>query len=463
MTLPTKADASNLPKILLLTLFVLLWIPNIRVLPAEVPSHAFVVVLLGIWFVIRFLFSPSAIDYRLLPGFLLIVCSGVFLAIWSVASAGWSEEPFRVFRITYSMLSGLIAMLAIMQYASSSERLQFVVKGYVIGTLCLAFFLIAIRWIPGLDLIILVVRGATAHDAIELRDRFAGFFKQANQYGIALSTSFAPCLAYMLSQHKHGRLIRLALWSGLGFIVVSIFLSGSKANILLSLLLALAVAGHIAVDEKDFTKVVMRFILIGAVLVAAVAIGAFLLNWLNPRAFDMLSTFLSGDVQGVSSLRTRSFIWEASIDAGLENPLRGTGAGSYILGYSHSHNVLLDYFRGMGFPGLFALLACLAGIAKGALYAFSRARAFKSAPAIFVGLLGGATAAVGYIASNMSSDSFGPSTIMFLFINLGLVFAAANLSIKMQVIRRVPTNNRPSNGSVTKRILRPSVSMNRGV
>ncbi|TIO48930.1 MAG: O-antigen ligase family protein, partial [Mesorhizobium sp.] len=76
-----------------------------------------------------------------------------------------------------------------------------------------------------------------------------------------------------------------------------------------------------------------------------------MLQFLNPRAYKLLSLQLSGGE--AHSIVSRQRLWSISIDLGLSHPFMGVGAGQWVGDIApHSHNLFIDYFRTLGVPGL---------------------------------------------------------------------------------------------------------------
>jgi O-antigen ligase len=152
------------------------------------------------------------------------------------------------------------------------------------------------------------------------------------------------------------------------------------------------------------------------------AAGFFALVTFNPRAVRILTQFFSEDDE-VKSLLSRKAIWDFSFEQFYRYPFFGQGAGQMInLDFGdgpvpHSHNVIIDYMRMLGVPGLVVclifLMAAIIALSSTILLAYRARHADHTSRMMTVGLaLGG----LAYIAANMSSDSFGPSTSPFFWV-----------------------------------------------
>ena len=145
------------------------------------------------------------------------------------------------------------------------------------------------------------------------------------------------------------------------------------------------------------------------------AIGIAAISFINPRALGIMLEFFSGEGE-VDSLLTRSFLWDYSIEQFLADPVMGQGAGQRIdifyreADVSHSHNVLVDYMRNLGAPGIMVMGTMLAAVSVVCLMTIFRSLRTGSGPAEARLLCFGLSlACLSYAAANMSaSNSFGP-------------------------------------------------------
>ncbi|MGI9423067.1 MAG: O-antigen ligase family protein, partial [Hyphomicrobiaceae bacterium] len=160
------------------------------------------------------------------------------------------------------------------------------------------------------------------------------------------------------------------------------------------------------------------------IAVLVMVLGLATLEVFNPRALRILEQFLMGGGQ-VKTLVARELLWDYSLDQFLKDPVLGEGAGQKLnLWYKeikeqipHSHNVIADYMRSLGFPGLAAislvLLTSYCVFFSTIILAYQARLSDVSHRLTAVGLcIGGGS----YIFANMSSDSFGPTTSPFFWI-----------------------------------------------
>ena len=260
-------------------------------------------------------------------------------------------------------------------------------------------------------------------------DRAAGFFKNPNQLGMAISTLLPVTIGFFVVQRQY----RVLWGSCASLFLIGLVLSGSKANLLLSAMttgIMILAAMHILHTGPRRA----RSILLGlGIYVFFVASGFVLLNALNPRAIVILDKFFSPDAE-VQSLQSRAVLWRYSIEQFMADPIFGQGAGQPLdlpdtgRRVAHSHNVILDYVRTLGLPGLFGFLI----IAFTAVFlSFGTMRmalaAKAAAPHARVVAMGLAVGGLAYLAANVASNSMGPSTSPFFWIVFFLCLASRRL------------------------------------
>jgi O-antigen ligase len=164
---------------------------------------------------------------------------------------------------------------------------------------------------------------------------------------------------------------------------------------------------------------------------------------LDPELGMKLRMVLDGGVGNYYSIESRQVLWEESIRQGKDHWLVGSGAGEIILGNSHSHNLVLDYFRGIGFFGALAVvLLCLTIMSRAALkaiYVVGR-RVSDREKRIFACY----AAAVVYVFCNQLSDCFGPSTIGALWLFYLPAVMAERPRVRHRIPSSVPSRHRPA-------------------
>lgn len=323
-----------------------------------------------------------------LPVILLLL-----VAALSSLSFTFTEQPFLVFRVLYSQIIALAAVMTIVALYEGRRGCDRIISLMAWGGSASSLIVLVAKFVPALGAVL-----------FRHGDRTAAFFKHPNQFGMAIAMIAPVLVAQMITIPKKRKLRVLQL----ALIFVGLVLSGSKTNIgifavgcALSAVSALAVTGQLRRNPLVLVPLTL------GTAVAAVGATA-LLSYLNPRAVRLMTAFATqGEIQSTGS---RKVLWQQSLDAGLDRPFTGVGAGQPVnLVVAHSHNVFLDYFRTMGIPGLALVGGIVLSVLSICLIASIRSKyiASKSDRSIVIALI---ISCVSYILSNQLSDSFGPST-----------------------------------------------------
>jgi O-antigen ligase len=148
------------------------------------------------------------------------------------------------------------------------------------------------------------------------------------------------------------------------------------------------------------------------------------LQFLNPRAYNLLALQLSGGE--AHSVVSRQRLWSISIDLGLSHPFMGVGAGQPVGDIApHSHNLFIDFFRTLGVPGValvsMMVLLVMAYLVSSVLCTLFGNDRGEHAAEVNVMVLGTSVSVWNYILANQMSDSFGPSTAAFFWLPLALL------------------------------------------
>ena len=368
-------------------------------------------------------FDPSAA-----AGIRIVLTVAACLVVWSILSVYGAESPLRGARYVLSLAGGF-AFFLLIGSAITERRVETFVDLLAIGlALTCVVSLMAYEIAPLRHMIF----GST--------DRAAGFFKNPNQFGIAISTTLPGVLALILGTRRRRR--RRILVAAL--LVLGLAASGSKTNLLLAWATMLAMLfAHAIVTRRGAARV--RLILVYlACAVGIASLGIAALSVLNPRALLILERFFSPEGE-VESLATRSLLWAYSFDQVRADPFFGEGAGQNIdifyraADVSHSHNMLLDYMRTLGIPGLTGIavmigtVACMSVASMWTALFLRRGHVFGR-----LACFGASLASLSYIASNMTSDSFGPSTSPFFWFFTFLALAARKLMPADRVVPGPP-------------------------
>ncbi|MBX9615189.1 MAG: O-antigen ligase family protein [Caulobacteraceae bacterium] len=354
----------------------------------------------------------------------LVAVTGIIVA-YALISFLWAENPFRVFRVVYGQLFGIVVLgyFAVFSRPALSFKTRNV---FVWAALISALIAIGGGYIPALN--------ALLFD--EGRDRTAGLFKQANQLGIALSMSLPLFIGYVATKRNSlviGFIGCVVLFAGLA-------MSGSKTNLVVGAVATLLTIVSILSTRDLFRRQPHIAIIVMVVACSGSVAGFSVLEVVNPRAHSILTRAAQGGE--VQSIQVRDVIYASSIEDGLDHPVGGVGAGQYTNAYNvpHSHNVFLDYFRTLGIPGL-ALVSTQIGLCLWA--AFGSIFSPRSKGADIDGQILSKSASfsvIAYIASNQISDSFGASTLPLFWICMALALHAHKLPMLRQ-----PLSDRPRN------------------
>lgn len=406
---------ARLPFFLGCSFMVLICFPGLGELPSGV-TFALAVMFASVpfWFGAAATRQVLILDRTAAMGAGVMMFCLVFLICWAFLSVVNSSAPLQSGR-SITTLAAAFAIFFLVAGTVTSARLD-----TFVGVLCFALaFTCVMSFVAYFEphLRDTIFKGA---------DRASGFFKNPNQFGIAIST-LLPVAAAALLGRRGQRPIWLACLIAL---LVGLVMSGSKANLIISFAsLVLILCCYSAIAYSGRTRVLMVALSVGATGVLLVA-NVILLRTFNPRALRLLQTLVAENEE-LQSVGTRDELWRRSLEQFQRDPIFGQGAGQPLNPlYSddpvtHSHNVLLDYLRMMGAPGFFVLAIVLLTVL---ILSFSSIRlAFRARGAdtrdriLCIGL---ATGTLAYVAANFSSDSMGPSTSPFFWTVLFLGLTA---------------------------------------
>ena len=310
-----------------------------------------------------------------------------------------SQEPLRAFRVILPM-SYAICTLMLLTRIPPLLRRRFPHALLVSGVLALGVAM-------------LLAQTASGRSMVMREYRFLAFFENPNQLGIVILAVWPLAIALFLS----ARSVKARLLS-LGMVLVlaaAIFMSGTKTALALGFVAAAVIWLYYASRSGSIDKMLLKVVLVGCAIVVAVPAVLWLLAWASPDFSKRVEDILTNGVWEFQSMKTRSAIWDESIRVGLAHPLLGGGAGTMVLNKAHSHNMVLDYFRGMGVFGMAAAIALIlctvARVTHFILSTLHRGMTERASDTIVAGLYLGA---LFDLIANQLSDSFSPTT-SFLF------------------------------------------------
>lgn len=305
-----------------------------------------------------------------------------------------SPDPERAFRVLVPMSYGIFVMILFSRLPSLAGR-RLVYAMIAAGVIVTAIGLVLMQLPP--------TRAAMMEDY-----RFQGFFQNPNQLALALGPFF-PILVALLLTARRPVLKAICAAALLVFLVALIF--GTKTGLGIALLSAALVNIYHSARSGTISRRFMSLLVVLVLSIAAIPIALWVLSRVSPIAFAKINQLIAGGFWNYQSIVSRTAIWNESIRLGLAHPLLGEGAGTKILEKSHSHNMILDYFRGLGIFGMLSAVVLLIVTAVRSLgFYFStigngvRDRGRDTLIASFY--LG----ALAYLIGNQISDSFSPST-----------------------------------------------------
>ena len=262
------------------------------------------------------------------------------IAILAALTMLYSPEPSRAFRVLLPMGYAPCALI-LLSRASPARHFGLVCGALYAGALVLAFALLLTQTGAGRSLV--------------MRDyRFLAFFENPNQLGVVFLAVWPLSLALLMTARSAGvRLMHLAI---VLILAGAILMSGTKTALALGFISGALIWLYHGSRTGSIGTMVAKLVMILCAIILAVPAILWLLSWASPAFFERVDAILKNGVWAFPSMQARDEIWKESVQIGLAHPLLGEGAGTGVYGYAHSHNMLLDYFRGMG---VFALSAAV--------------------------------------------------------------------------------------------------------
>ncbi|TIV69457.1 MAG: O-antigen ligase family protein [Mesorhizobium sp.] len=346
-----------------------------------------------------------------------VLTMSAFIMILSLMSALYADNPIRTMRAVFAQVFGFAVIPTIAVIAArprgfeAIDRIGMAMVIMVAVTSCLV---------------------AVGLGDARFADRAEGYFKHANQLGIALSAGLPLVAAKLVASRRHRILLSGCLLAGL----LGLVKSGSKTNFVLG------VAGlgtffglysiYLVIRKQRPVTVIAGMVAAPILFQASLAT----LEFLNPRAYRLLTLQLSGGE--AHSIVSRQRLWSISIDLGLTHPFMGVGAGQWVEDIApHSHNLFIDYFRTLGVPGvglvLIVVVLVVAYLVCAILHTLVDKGRGEQATEVNVMVLGTSVAVWNYLVANQMSDSFGPSTAAFFWLPLALLLVYRGMQRSSQI------------------------------
>jgi hypothetical protein len=337
----------------------------------------------------------------------------LLMGLLSILSIINSNEPIRILRILFPSMLPILLVFQLIALRSISpksvERLprHFLIAGFVFA--CLPLFLT-------------FVSSGLHNYTFEGGYRYQGLFDHEAQLS-AMVAVMIPLIIGEIAISKRA----IVRWMWIALLIVSFYTLvrvGSKS--------ALFIAGGYAVlfyfiAHARFQSVLKSILLAGVILVLMIFLGVYgtaIITAIDPVTGAKMGRIFDGGVANYATIQSRSVLWREAIDQGTRHWLIGTGAGERILGAQHAHNLILDYFRGIGVFGAIAvLLLCVCIMWRTIRKTFDVLLA-KTVSPLDIRILACFTGATIYVLCNQLSNSFGPATISALW----MVYLPAVLS-----------------------------------
>ena len=313
------------------------------------------------------------------------------------------NEPFRAFRVLFP---SILPFLLFLQLAALWKVSPATVAK-------LPRLLIFLALIFGTLPLILAFLDSSLKDYVFSRHRYKGFFENPNQNSIVLATIIPLAIAEVANAKSR---FKKLLWvSAMLLLMFTLIRTGSKTALLVGL--SVSWLFYITINFRSFSPL-KRFAMTFGMLILAVIVvlyGIEIAALFDPVLASKLNMIFSDGVGNYYSIESRKLLWQNAIEEGSKHWMIGSGAGERVLGLAHAHNLVLDYFRGVGVFGALAIaLLCLTICFR----AVRKSLSLLSAPAgsgdrwicaCYV------SAAV-YAVCNQLSDCFGPSTVGILWL-----------------------------------------------
>ncbi|MDH3946928.1 MAG: O-antigen ligase family protein [Gammaproteobacteria bacterium] len=333
----------------------------------------------------------------------------LLIGVLSILSIVNSSEPFKVFRILFPSILPVLLFFQLMALravsAKALERLPrvFLVVGIILS--CVPFMLSFVS--DGLHLYV-----------FHIGYRFKGFFENANQYAVMVAVLIPLITCEIAVSQK-----RVSRWLWTGLLVLFFYLlarSGSKTSLFITF--GYLWIFYIIVHWKfqSLLKNIFLVSMIGVLMIGLAIYGIPLAIAIDPIFGAKLEAVFSGGIQNYSTMESRGLLWNEAWRQGTEHWLIGTGAGEPIRtqteATNHAHNLILDYFRGIGIFGAFAIILLCARILWRAVRKALELSLARMASRADMRIFACYASAAVYVLCNQLSNSFGPATISALWL-----------------------------------------------
>ncbi len=328
----------------------------------------------------------------------------LLMGLLSILSVINSSDPIRILRILFpsSLPILLFFQLTALRWISpeSVERLprHFLIAGFAFA--CLPLFLSFIS--SGIN-----------NYTFAGGYRFMGFFDHEAQLSVMVAVMVPLIIGEIAISAR-----RIARWLWIALLVV-VFYTLVRVGSKTALFITVGYASlFYIIAHARFQSFLKNVLLASVVLVAMVFLaiyGPAIATAIDPVLGAKIAAILDQGIENYTTIQSRSELWGEAWEQGTRHWLIGTGAGEFILGMQHAHNLILDYFRGIGIFGALAVALLCGRIVWRTVDKTFDVILAKTVSPLDVRILACFTAATVYVLCNQLSNSFGPATISALW------------------------------------------------
>lgn len=328
----------------------------------------------------------------------------LLMGLLSILSVINSSEPIRILRILFPSILPILLFFQLTALRSISpesvERLprHFLIAGFAFA--CLPLFLSVVS--------------SGIHDYTFAGGyRFMGLFDHEAQLSVMVAVMVPLIIGEIaISERPIVRWLWIALFIVVFYTLVRV---GSKTALFITVGYAWL---FYIIAHARFQSFLKNVFLASVVVVLMVFLGIYGLSIataIDPVLGAKIAAIFDQGIGNYRTIQSRSELWREAWDLGTRHWLIGSGAGELILGTQHAHNLILDYFRGIGVFGAVAVgLLCVRIVWRTVDKTFDVILA-KTVSPLDVRILACFSAATVYVLCNQLSNSFGPATISALW------------------------------------------------
>jgi len=319
-------EANGMRRVVLYLSFLFLFSLPLRVLSTFGGKYNITVSwLLGLCFGILWMYSTlNQKETRNLHLYHIILYLNILIAMISVT---WSKYPIITLSTTARLLSIFLISVALWDLYNTRRR-AIVGISFLLGGIAILYFISVAEFV--------ISDGVYRNVAFGLNPNFVGSIS-------VLGISILLLLSFELKKY---RLIYLLV---VFFGVFTIFLSGSRTAVASLVILSIYCVVVILTTKERLTQLIV----VGSLILTAGISWALLPSRINRRLISIITLIES------QSLGNRGDIWLKGFEIFLENPLFGTGSGTfYTIVGRYAHSIYLSTLVELGVIGfiLFVLL-----------------------------------------------------------------------------------------------------------